>query len=283
MRPPLLKSSALAALPCCALLVLTSEKGFGIDASFTSGPSSNPVLFETSADSLLIGGHLFAGAFETAPPVGISFSEIVSNFEIFAPLNTNPSTGFGFFMNGAFEGTLTTPDFDFASEQIYVLALDTASLETATEFALLTSDTWTFQSSNIDPTIPLVDLPEVDTLGELLAGTFDTADIGGTIFTSIQLTAIGPLDPPVLPEIRHVIVSGQPGIEFEFPSADASTVSFVLQESVGDTLLEPDWVDVAASPTVINDDGTTQTIQILHPDLVTDDSELFFRLVGTSL
>ena len=76
---------------------------------------------------------------------------------------------------------------------------------------------------------------------------------------------------------------GRPGIEFEFPTSQAGTVSFVLEESQGGTLLEDDWIDVDASPLVLSDDGITQTIRIIHPELVSSEPKRFFRLVGTSL
>lgn len=185
---------SFATLLLSGLLFIPPVATLAATVSFTSGPTANPVLFETTTESLLDGGHLFAGTFTTPPSVGVSYSDVVANYENFGALSTNPSTNLGFFNNGAFTGTLDNSPggFDFTNEQIYILVLNTDSAATATEFALFTSDTWTFQSSDIDPTVPLVDLPAIDTPSELLAGSFSTTTIGASNFSSIQLQSTIP-------------------------------------------------------------------------------------------
>ena len=85
----------------------------------------------------------------------------------------------------------------------------------------------------------------------------------------------------MLPPVCFVVSEGRPGVEFEFPTSQAGDFSFVLEESEGATLLGDSWIDVQASPTVVSDDGTTQVIQIIHPEPLTSASRRFFRLVGS--
>lgn len=247
---------------------------------YAPGSGAQIVLFEKSDGSELDGGYMFLGTFASVPELDISMADVLTNFQQFAGLDSNPSTPAGFFSDSTFTGLLS----DFESSHIYTLVVDTADPALATEYCVFSSSlsNWTFQASELDLS-PSILLTEVD---QYFAGVSDTIEnpdgIPGT-FKSIQLASVGPPEPPILPEIRHVIVSGQPGIEFDFPTADAGTVEFILQESVGDTLLEPSWTDVVATPSVISDDGTTQVIQILYPGLVSEDTEQFLRLKGTSL
>ena len=119
----------------------------------------------------------------------------------------------------------------------------------------------------------------------IFAGSNDYLDPDGDgprdTFDSIQLVPVAEPEPLVLPPVCFVTSGGRPGIEFEFPTAQAGNFSFVLQESEGATLLEGDWIDVAASPTVVSDDGTTQVIQIIHPAVLTSTPKRFFRLAGS--
>ena len=270
-----MKSCLLALHPLILLLssVFSELKG-AASFAFNSGSGAAVVLFEKEDESPFPEGYLYAGTYASPPSGTATIEELVSGFVSFGQLSNNPSDENGFFAQGTFSGDLS----DLPSSKIYLLASDTLDISNATQVAIVSSSStsWTFPSSEIDPSVN-ISLSSVD---QYFAGTPNVLEAQGSDFNSIQLTVVEEPEPLVLPPICFVVSGGRPGVEFEFPTAQAGEVEFVLQESIGDTLLEMDWSDVQASPSVESDDGTTQVIRIIHPDLLTSDTERFFRLTG---
>ena len=66
------------------------------------------------------------------------------------------------------------------------------------------------------------------------------------------------------------------GIEFTIASAFADEVAFSLEQS--STLTPTSWSESSTSPTVLSDNGTLATLQLLSPNTVGDAESLFFRL-----
>ena len=261
---------------------------YSASVGVTIGGASDSVLFETTEGVALDGGYLFVGAYDGVLDSEVSYNQILSHFVVFSS-DKAVSGPFGNFPTTSFTGSVVPSGgaFDFRNQQIYVLVTNSDSIATASELAFFTADSlfnWVF---------PLVDNPGLEPGSDttdiilsqqnlLFVGRNDTLELAQPgaqgVFDSIQLEeTVGP-EPLVIPDVQFVIAGGRPGIEFEFPTSQAGTVTFVLQESQDDTLLESDWVDVAASPMVVSDDGTTQVIQIIHPALLSTDSERFFRL-----
>lgn len=182
------KSSSTCPLLALAISISIST-GEGASVSFTPGPSSDPVLLQAASGSALAGAHIFAGSFDTVPSVGIGFADVSANFDIFAGLSDNPnspSTAFGF-IDGGFDAPLE----GFESERIFLLVLDTDDLSTASEFALLSSPSWVFQSSETDNTPTGTTLEGLEA-NEFFAGSPGNIDIpgAGSGFSTIQLEAI---------------------------------------------------------------------------------------------
>lgn len=257
----------------------------------TIGGSSDSLLFETSDGSPLEGGSLFIGAYDGDPSGVSDIAVILSQFRRFGT-DAGVSGSFGNFSTTQFMGNVVPSGggFDFRGLQIYALVIDSTSVDDATELALFSADAlanWFFPNVDNPGITPGSDSTDIvlNQVNRVLIGNNDTLDPDGPggagIFNSVQLTAVTELEPLVLPSVCFVVSGGRPGIEFEFPTSQAGEVSFVLQESDGDTLLEEDWIDVAASPTVVSDNGTTQVIRIIHPALLTSESQRFFRLVGS--
>ena len=267
----------------------------GFAHSATVGVDSggaNPLLFERSNSSALEGGTLFVGAFDGDPNGVTDIAVLLSQFRPFGS-DVAVSGSFGNFPNSQFTGNVvpTGGSFDFRGQQIYVLVIDSDSIAGATELAFFTADSfanWTFPTiddgginPNADDSTNIV----LNQQNNRFAGNNDSLDPDGPgdfgTFDSIQLIPIPEPVPLVLPLACFVVFDGRPGIEFEFPTAQAGNFTFVLEESEGGTLLEDSWIDVAASPTVVSDDGTTQVIQIIHPASLTSAPRRFFRLVGS--
>ncbi|MGJ8725797.1 MAG: hypothetical protein ACSHYB_14650 [Roseibacillus sp.] len=263
---------SLLSLFCASFCELKASASFNFSPS--AGTVESFVLFELEDEAPLAGGYLFAGTYASLPDEAATNAELLADFTLFGSLSTNPSGASGFFSAGQFSGDLG----GLPSSKIYLLVTDSLNISTATQFAVFSSSlsSWTFPVSELDASVS-ISLPAVD---QYFAGSPDTLSAGNDVFNSIQLTAVAEPEPLVLPSVCFVISAGRPGIEFEFPTAQAGQVQFVLQESEGDTLLESDWIDVVASPSVVSDDGTTQVIRIVHPALLSSDTQRFFRLLG---
>jgi hypothetical protein len=149
-------------------------------------------VFETSSGNELVGGTLFAGTFETVPEVGVSIEDVLTNFMEFDALD-NPSAATGLFSSENFERPVAGTDF--VSSPIYLIAVDSNSIGTATEMAVFTSNdpAWMFPASDTGPdasgAITLQDTPLT-----FFQGQTDTIDNPGglslTGVNSIQLVAI---------------------------------------------------------------------------------------------
>lgn len=144
-------------------------------------------LFETSGGDALVGGHLFAGTFDTAPSIGLSLADIQADYNVFAPSSVNPTNEFGAIGNSVFDGNLS----GFESKKIYILALSSDDLATApasSEYAVFSANlaAWQFQADD-SGFPPVVNISQVD---QFFAGEFSTitdpGGVGGT-FPSIQL------------------------------------------------------------------------------------------------
>lgn len=167
-----------------ALLAFSPAVSSAATVQLVSGSGSSTILFQEAGGGPLVGGHLFAGTFAAPPSVGLSLSDIEADFSTFAPLMANPTNEFGFVGNSSFSGELA----GFESKKIYVVALDTDSVATATQHAVFSADTgsWQFQATEtgFDPEIDLT------TVNEFFSGSSssitDPGSVSGT-FNTIQL------------------------------------------------------------------------------------------------
>ena len=259
----------------------------------TIGGQSDSLLFESSDGSSLNEGTLFIGAFDGTVSAELELDDILLSFEVFGSVSAT-SGPLGNFPTTNFTGNVIPSggSFDFRNLRIFVLVVDTDSISEANEFAFFTASSqanWFFPNFDdadlFNPSANRTDII-LNEQNDVLVGRNDTLDPDGAgaldSFASIQLFEVEESVPLVIPAVCFVVSNGRPGIEFEFPTAQAGTVDFVLEESQGDTLLEEDWIEVQASPSVVSDDGTTQTIRIIHPQLISSDSRRFFRLAGSN-
>lgn len=258
----------------CLLLCVSWDTLHAVSVGFNPGSGSATVLFETPSGDELVGGTMFAGTFATPPSGALSLADVMNGFTVFDQLD-QASNSAGFFSPSEFSNPLGS----FANARLYLVVVDTATIAGASMFTVFRNDSpsWTFPSSDLGTsTISLS-----ATLDQFFAGTPDTiTDPGGAsgTFPSIQLERIRPA--LTAPDVRAVIVSGHPGIEFEYPSDRALSVTFTLQAS--DTLQPDSFADVAATPVVLGDNGTTRLIRILHPSPASTRPTCFLRLRVTA-
>ena len=134
----------------------------------------------------MVGGTLFAGTFGSPPSVGIGISDVLANFNVFDALDTASGSA-GNFAAGSLTGDVEPT---FASGKIYLVVVNTASIATATEFAVFSStdSSWTFPANDTSATPANITL--VGTVDQYFAGSADTITTPGGIpgtFNSIQL------------------------------------------------------------------------------------------------
>ncbi len=220
------------------------------------------------------------GTFNSPPPPDITLTQLDSTFLLFDK-HDDPSGSGGNFPSEQFSNLVGTT---FASAKIYLVVTNSPTIAAATEFAVFSSTalTWVFPASEVAPSSAIT---LVGTVDQYFAGSADTilnpGPISGTR-NSIKLESTSPPAPPLIPLLTSVIVGGKPGVEFDYPTAAAGTVSFALDESC--TLLdEPSWSPVTSTPSVVGDNGTTQRIRMLHPDLLTSAPKRYFRVTVTAL
>ncbi|MDA0768271.1 MAG: hypothetical protein O3A87_11735 [Verrucomicrobia bacterium] len=262
------------ALVLCALTASAAE------INFDSGGGFDGVFFETESESELVGGTMFIGTFAAVPPGNITLGELNSTFSTF---QTHPSqsNSKGSFPSVMFSAPLGTT---FPGAKIYLVVTDTPTIAAATRFAVFSSThpSWTFPANDFPA--PPSNITLAAPVDQFYAGSADTIDNPGGIagtFNSIKLEPTATA-PPLIPLLISVIVGDKPGVEFDYPTAADGTVSFALDESC--TLLdEPSWSPVTSTPSVVSDNGTTQRICMLHPDLLTSAPKRYFRVTVTAL
>ena len=157
------------------------------------------ILVETAGGDPLSGGSLFIGSYNGPvgaedPPEETTFLDIGLNFSAFAQLTPEgsdtptQSDQNGIFSTGEFDGELS----GFEGDVVYMLIIDTLSIDSATEFAFLGSSTdpaaWTFPADDFAFPSGTLSFPDVD---NFFAG--DPSDLlipGAGTFPSIQLQAV---------------------------------------------------------------------------------------------
>lgn len=173
------------------LSFFTASLSSGLNAAtvnYDSGSGAGTTVFETTSGTELVGGHMYAGSFAVAPSIGIGMTDIIANFNEFSELDTGGSSNAGYFA----DSTFTNPVAGFESDKIYLLVIDTSDINTATQYALLSSSltNWEYPASDVALS-PSIGITDVD---EFFAGTGgETIDNPGGIpgtFNSIQLAAV---------------------------------------------------------------------------------------------
>ena len=186
-------------LPFLSVSLITSYTSLrAASVGFSIGGQTDTLLFETAGGDPLSGGSLLIGAYNGVPSVGIGVSDLEENFTSFGS-PAGPSAGFGNFAGADFISNVVPSggSFDFRSQQIYALVLDTNSLSTATELAFFTADgiaNWVFPTlddGGIDPDADVSTDIVLNEQNNLLIGSNDTLTITGAgSFSSIQLSAV---------------------------------------------------------------------------------------------